>query len=171
MNNNRPKIKIPLQTIDIAIELVSITLLILMWLHVILEYNNLPDTIASHFNSSGQLDNYSSKLFVWLMPCLATLMYGGLFYLNRFPHLYNYMVNITEHNAFKHYQFSTRVLRIVNMLCMLLLAYISYHIITVAENESTSLGNGFLFTVIGFSILLPVVLLIYQKKLNKTEKH
>ena len=171
MSNNRPKFKIPFQTIDIAIELVSVSLLLLIWAQAILEYSSLPDTIATHFNGSGKADDFGSKLTIWLIPSIATVMYVGLFYLNRFPHLHNYMVNITEDNAFKQYQFSTRVLRIVNLLCVVLMAYISYHIIIGAKTGSTSLGIGFLFTVVGVSVILPIVLLIYQKKLNKNDKH
>ena len=79
MNNNKPKTKIPFQTIDFVIELVSITLLLLMWLHAIIEYNSLPDTIATHFNGSGKADDYGSKLMIWLMPIIATVMYVGYF--------------------------------------------------------------------------------------------
>jgi uncharacterized membrane protein len=171
MSTNRPKLKVQLQTVDIAIELASIALLLLMWLHAITEYSNLPDTIATHFNGSGKADDYSSKVFIWLLPTIATILYAGLFYLNRFPHIQNYMVNITEENALKQYRFSTRMLRIVNFFCVLLMGYISYHIIFGAANESSSLGNGFLFVVIGGSVLLPIIILVFQKKLNKNEKH
>ena len=77
------------------------------------------------------------------------------------------MVNITEENAFKQYQFSTRMLRIVNFLCVLLMAYISYKIIAGAKNESSSLGSGFLYVVIGGSLLLPIIIFVCQKRLNK----
>jgi len=61
MYSDRPKLKIPFLAIDIVIELVSITLLILMWTHLIIEYNSLPETIASHFNAKGEPDDYSKK--------------------------------------------------------------------------------------------------------------
>jgi len=79
------------------------------------------------------------------------------------------MVNITEKNALKQYRFSTRILRVVNFLCTLLFAYISYRIILGAQNNASDLGEGFLFIVIGGSILLPIVILIYQQKLKKED--
>jgi len=63
MNSERPKIKVPLQTIDIVIELASITILLLMWIHIILEYSGLPETIPSHFNGAGEADGMLVFLF------------------------------------------------------------------------------------------------------------
>ncbi|GGI57075.1 DUF1648 domain-containing protein [Winogradskyella haliclonae] len=164
MKNDRPKIKVPFETLDIVIELASIAILILMWCHVIIEYGNLPDSIPSHFNASGEPDGYSKKLFLWFLPSLATVMYLGMLALSRFPHLHNYTVNITKENALKQYRFSTRVLRIVNFLCTLLFAYISYKIIVGAQQNASSLGVGFPFIVVGACLLLVVVIIIYQKK-------
>lgn len=167
MNTKRPRIKVPYETIDIIIEFIAITLLILMWGHCLINYVELPDTIATHFNAAGEPDSYGSKHTVWLIPGVATVMYIGLFILNKYPHMHNYMVNITEENAFKNYRFSTRVLRIVNFLCILLLTYISYMIIESAFGKQYNLGTWFIPVVIGSSIVLPIVLLIYMRKLNK----
>ncbi|MEM6378652.1 MAG: DUF1648 domain-containing protein [Bacteroidota bacterium] len=168
MSNKRPKINVPFQHVDIAIELLSIALLLLMWLFVITEYSDLPDTIASHYNAKGEADGYSNKSFIWILPIIATVIYVGLFILNRYPHLHNYMTDITEENALKHYRFSTRILRVVNLFCVLLFAYITYHIVESAKAISLSLGGAFIGIVIGMSLLLPVVIIIYQKRINKS---
>ena len=162
----RPKLKVPFQHIDIAIELLSIALLLLMWLYVITAYSDLPDTIASHFNGSGKVDGYASKTYLWFLPLIATAMYIGLFIVNRYPHRHNYTVDITENNVFKQYQFSTRMIRIVNFLCTLLFAYITYAVIQSAKHNHSALGSSFLYIVIGASILLPIIVFVYQKKLN-----
>lgn len=168
MQNNRPKIEVPFQTIDVLIELLSITLIILSWVFVSLEFNALPDTIASHFNGKGQPDGYSSKSFILILPILATLMYIGLFILNKFPHMHNYMVNISEDNALKNYRFSTRVLRIVNFFVVLLFSYITYTIISSAKGNTLTLGKWFLPVVISVSVILPIGLIVYQRKINKS---
>lgn len=165
--NDRPKIKIPFEPIDIIIELVSIALLIFMWSHVMANFNDLPETIASHFNAKGLPDGYSSKQFLWFLPGLATLLYAGICWINRYPHLHNYMINITEKNAFELYRTSTKTLRVVNMLCVLLFAYISYNIVEGAKNEYSGLGWAFFYVIITVSILLPIVLIVYQLKLKK----
>ncbi|WP_296382064.1 DUF1648 domain-containing protein [Winogradskyella sp.] len=166
MKTNRPILKVPFQTIDIVIELASITILILMWIHLIIEYGNLPESVTSHFNGAGQPDDYSNKVILWFLPTLAAVLYIGLFILSRFPHLHNYMVNITEENALKQYRFSTRLLRVINFLCALMFAYINYKIIIGAKNNVSNLGIGFTIIVVGVSILLPIFIYVYQKKLK-----
>ena len=168
MISNRPKIKVPFQSIDIVFECISITLIVLMWLYLLTEYPNLPDTVASHFNANGEPNDYGSKTFILILPAVATLMYLVFFNVNRYPHLHNYFINITEENALKNYRFSTRIVRIAGMLTLILLAYITFQIVNGAKQETFSLGNWFLPVVIGTSVLLPIFVIIYFRMINKT---
>ena len=163
----RPKIKVPYQSVDILLELLSITLLLLMFGYTIIEYASLPETIPTHFNARGEADDFGDKLTLWFVPAIALVMYIGIFIINMFPHTHNYMVNITQENALKNYTLSTRVLRIVNLFTMLILGIITYKIISSAKGENFSLGSWFLPVIIGTSLILPIVILIYYKKMNK----
>jgi uncharacterized membrane protein len=167
MKNERPRIKVPFEAVDIIVEFMSITLIILMWTYCIYNFNALPETIATHFNAAGEPDGFGSKQTIWIIPILSTVLYSGLFILNQFPHIHNYMVNITEENALKNYRFSTRLLRVVNFLCVLLMAYITYMIIESALGAKLKMGSWFFPVVICTSIILPIILIIYIKKMNK----
>jgi len=166
MKSNRPKIQVPFQTFDIILELISISFIILTWVYTIIQYGNLPETIPTHFNAQGIADGFSDRITIWLIPGIVTVLYSGLFILNKYPHWHNYMVNISEENALKNYRFSTRVLRIVNFLCVILFTYITYHIIQNAKGTALNLSSYFMPLVIGISAILPILLLIYMKKLN-----
>src|SRR5690606_34233705 len=122
--SNRPKIKVPLEPIDIVVEVISMTILVLMTIYTIIEYKNLPESIPTHFNAKGVADDFSDKSMIWGLPILGVVMYVGLFIINKFPHIHNYMVNITEENALKNYRFSTRIVRGVNLFTVVLFAYI-----------------------------------------------
>lgn len=167
MDNKRPRIKVPFETVDVIIEFISITLLILMWVYCIVNYMELPDTIATHFNGAGEPDGYGSRQTVWIIPIIATVMYIGFFILNKYPHMHNYMVNITEENALKNYKFSTRIVRVVNFLCVLLMTYITYMIVESAFGKQFNLGTWFVPLVIGVSIILPIIMFVYMRKMNK----
>lgn len=167
MNPKRPRLKVPFESVDIFVELLSVSIVLIMWIYAIYTYVDLPDTIPTHFNSKGEPDEFGSKATLWIVPGLATIMYIGIFVLNKYPHLHNYMVNINEDNAMKNYRFSTRILRGVNFLCVLLMAYITYKTIEVAKGTDFTLGNWFLPVVVGISIILPIGLLVYMKWLNK----
>lgn len=167
MESNRPRVKVPLESIDIILELLSITCILLMWIYLIVEYPKLPDTIASHFNAKGEADGYSNKVYLWLVPVISTMMYIGLFILNKYPHIHNYMVNITQENALKNYRFSTRIVRIVNTLTVIMFTYIIYYIIQKAKDSDLQFSSWFLPLVLTISILLPIGILIYQRRINK----
>lgn len=162
----RPKLKIPFQPIDYAIELLSVSLLLLMWLYIITEYDSLPQTIASHFNAKGDADAYASKSTIWLLPSIVTVLYVGLFILNKYPHLHNYMINITKENAFKNYSFSTRMLRIVNFFCVLLFAYIVYAEIQFSKGIIHSLGTWLFPSIMILSVISIIVFIYFQQKHN-----
>lgn len=170
MYNDRPKIKVPYESVDYVMELVCIALLILMWAYAIVEYTSLPDIIPTHFNSAGIADDYGSKSTIFIMPVIGSLVYLLLFVVNMYPHIHNYSVNITPENALKNYRFSTRFLRTVNVLMCLLFAYITYHIVESATPSETGIGSFFLPVIIGISVLLPVFGLYYQNKINRTKK-
>jgi uncharacterized membrane protein len=167
MHTNRPRIKVPFEPIDIIVDGLSVILLIVFWSYVVRFYQELPERIPQHFNAQGIADGYGQKsMLIWLAT-IATFMYGGLFWLNRYPHLHNYMVNITPDNALRNYRFSTRILRGANLLCVLLFTYIGIRIIMIGTGTATDLGRWFLPIVIGGSLLLPAVIIIWMVQLNK----
>jgi uncharacterized membrane protein len=170
MYNDRPKIKVPYESVDYVMELVCIALLILMWAYAFVEHASLPDIIPTHFNSAGIADDYGSKSTIFIMPVIGSLVYLLLFVVNMYPHIHNYSVNITAENALKNYRFSTRFLRTVNVLMCLLFTYITYNIVESATASETGIGSFFLPIVIGISVLLPVFGLYYQSKINRTKK-
>lgn len=168
MKTKRPKIEVPSEPLDIITDLISATLLILMVIYTIMVYSDLPETIPIHFNAKGEGDNYGNKLTVWLLPAIGFALFIGLYFVNKFPHIHNYKINITEDNALKNYRLSTRIVRFTNLFCQALFAVIVFAIIQMAKgNESNILGIPFLI----FTILIPVIgiaiIFYYQNKINK----
>ncbi|MEZ4793196.1 MAG: DUF1648 domain-containing protein [Gelidibacter sp.] len=168
MNTNRPKIKVPLEPIDIVAECLSASLLILLIIYTFLVYGDIPETIPTHFNFKGEADGFGSKYTMWLLPGIGVLMYVGFSILNRFPHLHNYMVNITEENALKNYRFSTRILRFVTVFVMLLFVYIQYTIVSHVNGKTVAFSTWFVPMVIGISFLLPIFIFIHFRKINNS---
>ena len=117
MKTDRPKIKVPYQQIDIILELISATILIFIIVYTIISYSELPETIATHFNANGEADGFGSKSSLWLLTgifCFLSIFL--LFFINKVPHLHNYMVNITEQNALKNYRLSVRMVRYTKLI-------------------------------------------------------
>jgi uncharacterized membrane protein len=167
MNTNRPRKKVPFEPLDIIVECVSISLFVFLIIYTFLVYQQLPDTIPTHFSYKGEVDDFGSKSVLVLLPILGIVLYVGLFFLNKYPHIHNYMVNITEENALKNYRFSTRIVRYTNLFLAIVFTLIQYMMIVSAQGKTTSLGSWIVPTIIGVSFIIPIFLIIYQYKLNK----
>lgn len=167
LKTGRPKITVPLEGLDIVLDILSATVLILLIAYTVLSYSELPDTIPSHFNIKGEVDGYSNKSMLWLLPAFGVVLFFGLYIMNKFPHLHNYMVNITEENALKNYRFSTRIVRFANLFVMFIFGVIAYSIVETSKGHINTIDSWFLPLVIGISIALPIIIFIYQKKINK----
>lgn len=122
----KPRIKLTLTTFDKAIETAGIVLLAVLWICTLLAWYKLPATIPVHFNAAGLPDRYGNKITLFILPLLATAVYTPLTALNRYPHIFNYIVPITENNAQQQYLAATRLLRIlklsITLICLVIVA-------------------------------------------------
>ena len=166
MFEKRPKITVPQNSTDLWIDRFSFLLFFIIWLSVFVYYPDLPNEIPTHFNGRGQADAFGSKKSIWILMGVFSSIFIGIYILNKYPHLHNYTVKITEENALKNYRFSTRVLRVVNFLNLLLLAYILKTMMTPYEKQSTAFGGWFLPTIMIGSLVLIIYIFVKANKIN-----
>jgi uncharacterized membrane protein len=160
-----PKIKIEITAFDKKLELLGHTLLILLWSITLYIFFKLPQIIPIHFNLKGEADGYGNKLMLLLLPTLATILHAGLTQLNKYPHIFNYMVKITEDNAVRQYTMATRMIRFVK-LAMLIIFLIVVVAVYLSINKVANL-LGFWFLPFTFAIILiPTIYYIKQSFKN-----
>jgi len=157
--NSRPHIKIPLTTLDYLLEIVSL----LVVLATIILY-------AAYWIFSPE--EYSIKIvLLFTLPVTSVSMYAMLTILNKYPHIFNFPVNVTEENAFFLYKTATSMMRWIKMLCCLLFAYIVWIIAKEAithQKMEFGIVFGILITSISLYPIYPIVKIIkYDKKLKK----
>lgn len=152
----RPKRKISPDKYDKILEVASAVFLFILLVLPLYYYPTLPDVIPNHFNASGEPDGYGSKISIWFMPIIGLVIYITMIFLNRYPHVFNYTIEITESNAAYQYRQATKLIRILNLLVTGLFSYIVYNMIQSAQNGSGGLGTWFMPCVIVGS-LAPIV--------------
>ena len=135
---------IAMSGVDYFLEITGVIGLFALFALALYHFPNLPGQIPGHYNASGQPDAYSSRNTIWALPLLGLVFYIGLTFLNRYPHVFNYPVKVTEENAQKLYSISTRMIRILKNLMVIIFFYINYQTIKVALNQSSGLGEVFL---------------------------
>lgn len=158
--SGRPILQVPLQPVDYVLEIFSaLGLLMLVGLSAYF-YNDLPDRIPTHFGPDGQPDRIGDKSTLWFLPVLGLVIFGFMTFMNRIPHHFNYMVNITPENAEKQYSMATRLIRVLKCMIMGIFAFIVWRTIQIAGGASSGLGLGFLLV----AVLIPSITFYYIYK-------
>ncbi len=137
----RLKIQIEKEPIDKFLEYVALTSLLTMAIYSAINYGRLPERIPIHFDGSGYPNSFGHKWMVWLLPGIGLILYAGMTVLNRYPHTFNYLVEITPQNAHYHYRIATRMITAFKAINLVFFAYINYAIIQIALGEMTKLGD------------------------------
>jgi len=163
MNTIQPKITLSPSPADKIVELIGLAGIVALIALPIFYFGQLPDSIPTHFGADGEPNLFGSRISIWVIPILGIVIYGSLFFLNKYPHIFNYAQPVTAENAERLYSTTTRLVRFINCLMAWLFVYITYGTIQVALGNQESLSAVAiiifcLFTSIG------VIFYLYQSR-------
>ena len=158
----RPIIKIPLSTADKVEEALCIVILISLWAGVIVVFPSLPQTIPRHFNATGTADGFGDKANIFALPLVATFEYALITILQRFPHIYNYLSEVTPENARRMYTSATKLMRHIKLVVLIILTAVVVLIYRSVVTNSFGIGTWFLPASIGL-IMIPLVVYLIGK--------
>lgn len=162
--DKRPVLKLEPQTTDIVIEAVGWFALIVLWVVTLFYYSNLPDTIPMHFNLAGKVDSYGDKYEIFSLPVVGTILFVGITILNKFPHIFNYLVEITKENALSQYQSATRMLRILKLVVILIFITITLLTINVSILNGNEINPWIILGFIGILFIITVFYIVKSIK-------
>lgn len=98
----------------------------------------LPASIPSHFDLSGRADAWDGKAVLAIYPLVATVIYGMLRLIERFPQHLNYPWPITEANAARQYLLARQLLAWLRTCCIWLMAGLVALTVHVALQPATT---------------------------------
>ena len=122
---SRPKIYIKKTRLDYFSEGISIISLALTFIIIAYYWGKYPNSVAIHYNALGQADSFGPRWLLLILPLTALLTYIGMTCLNRFPHIFNYPIEVSERNAEVLYTIGKRTISFMKMIVCLLILYIN----------------------------------------------
>ena len=126
----------------------TLFLLVLMWGFTLIHFNDLPEEIPIHYNAKGVPDGFDTRIHIWGLPLIATLLFlllGGL----------------QKRTGIQ--KIELQLLQWMQLLILGTFTYIQLQTFFVAVNKSNGLGGWFLPTVvIGF--LSPIFWVIKKQQ-------
>jgi len=157
----KPKLKIKLEPIDQLIEIIAFIGLCLLILLPAIYFKELPNEIPTHFGPNGEADSYGRKGMIWILPIVGFFSYLMMYWINKYPHTFNYPQKITKENALNQYRIATKMIRTLNAITSCVFAYLTYSSIQIALGNQKGLGVYFmlLFLVILFG---PIIYYLFK---------
>lgn len=92
---------------------------------VALNYNQLPETIPSHFNLQGEVDGYGDKSTIFILLVLHLGITALLNWVGNHPEQHNYPIAITDENRAQQYKLSSLLVQRLNVIIGLLFTTIT----------------------------------------------
>ena len=106
----------------------TLFLLVLMWGFTLIHFNDLPEEIPIHYNAKGVPDCFDTRIHIWGLPLIATLLFlllGGL----------------QKRTGIQ--KIELQLLQWMQLLILGTFTYIQLQTFFVAANKSNGLGDGF----------------------------
>lgn len=160
----RPKLQVPPSTVDLAVELTSVVGLIIQALIVAHFWPVLPHSVVTHFGANGEPNEWAPKYTVLIFPGLSILTWVGFTILNRFPHTFNYPVQLTPENAERQYGIAISFIRWLKMEMVWLLLFINYQLIMVSLGRARGIDYSLIFVLFLTATVIIFLVRAYRAK-------
>lgn len=118
----------------------TLLLVALMWGFTLFHFNDLPEQIPIHYNAKGIPDGFDTRIHVWGLPLIATL-------------LFLLLAGLQKRTGIQ--QIELQLLQWMQLLIQGTFTYIQLQTFFVAVNKSNGLGSWFLPVVV-ISFLAPI---------------
>jgi uncharacterized membrane protein len=163
---NKPLVKPALKPIDHYINVLSWVLLVVLLVIPLAYWTELPNSLPTHFNFRGTPDCFGTKVSVWTLPILGTVLLSLLSLLNKVPHLFNYPVEITMQNASRLYALGIRMMGLIKLVLVVWLNAINFKSIQIGLGKTHELGSGYMPVFVCILLFLIVIFMVKSKRLK-----
>ena len=156
-----PIIKITPSSSDKLADFLALAILVLSWIFLLSTYSNMPEIVPIHLGGSGKADGFANKISLFIGPSISAIIYIGLTYLNKYPHIYNYPSVINENNAAQYYTIGAKMIRYLKLSVMIVFLLIQFEIFAIAKGIEFDMGVWSL--IIPLAIILgPTIYFIFK---------
>ena len=127
--------------------------------YLIINWNNIGDNVASHYNSVGQIDSWGSKSSLIILPIITMIVNASMSGVLFFPQSLDIPIKLTEENYVKVYELTRDLMNFTKIAIN-----ISFLYMTIMSANCKPLGTWFLAIFLTV-IFMPIF--IYYIKIRK----
>lgn len=171
IEENRPKLTLPKTKWEIVFNIATIITFMSTMVYLLYHWSLLPEKVPAHYNAAGVVDRWGSKGEMLILPIIGMMMWVGMTILERYPHVYNYMVPITKENAPAQYVNARLMINVLKNEILLSFSFLTWEGIKIDLDERNGLGIwfpiiflGLIFGSMGYFVIRSFYL---QKRVNR----
>ncbi|ADU32235.1 DUF1648 domain-containing protein [Evansella cellulosilytica] len=166
MNAKRPKIpleKLEKSTFERVISFLSMLIFLGSLAFLALVWGDIPDRVPAHFNFSGEVTRHGSQWELLILPIIGLVIYLSMHLLEKYPHMHNYPIEITESNAEEAYKISRSMLGMLKNTILVIFSFIMINASVIALGWGDGVASLILplvFLGTGLPIIIAIVKLV-----------
>ena len=116
------KIEIRKNALDVIETIVSLLCIVGVVVYLLLAWGSIPDRIPGHYNALGEVDHWSGKSSLIVLPIISWLIFGFITLVERYPQIWNTGMTVTEQNRERVYRLLKNLIALVKMFVLLMFA-------------------------------------------------
>jgi len=124
------------------------------------------DTIPHQSNSEGTAVVSSVESIILSLSLIATFLFLGLTFLNKFPHIFNYPMKITPENAVRQYTMATRLIRFLRLFVVIIFGIVNHQFLNSVKGEAEGYQFWLIALICAF-LFIPVIVFIAKSYKHK----
>ena len=116
------KIEIRKNALDVIETIVSLLCIVGIVVYLLLAWGSIPDRIPGHYNALGEVDRWSGKSSLIVLPIISWLIFGFITLVERYPQIWNTGIPVTEQNRERVYRMLKNLIALVKTFVLLMFA-------------------------------------------------
>ncbi|MEN9578324.1 MAG: hypothetical protein RJA70_1333 [Pseudomonadota bacterium] len=149
-------------------QVVALGTVVTLLVYAVWVWPDLPARVPTHFGISGAPDGWGSRAWLLALPTLATLLFLGLTFLERVPHLYNYPIEVTASNAPLVYALGRQLVLALKLIVVVAFGLVFRTSVEVALGRAAALPGGFFPIIVGSTAAVFVITLVRVAATGRT---
>ncbi|WP_164880419.1 DUF1648 domain-containing protein [Clostridium manihotivorum] len=166
-SNKRPILKIPHSNLERVLEILAIASIIIQIAMLTAYWSRIPQRIVTHIGIDGRPDRWGGRGELLVLPIISVVLYVLFTTLSKFPHIFNYIVDINEENAKYQYSNARTLMTAIKSEMLMFFTVFQYNSLMDALNRKSYFGQSALpiFIITIFATLIYFI----RKSLKKNE--
>ncbi|WP_160670038.1 DUF1648 domain-containing protein [Clostridium sp. C8-1-8] len=152
-SNRRPILKIPHSNLERILEVIAIASMIIQIAMLTAYWSRIPQRIVTHIGIDGRPDRWGGRVELFVLPIISVVLYVLFTTLSKFPHIFNYIVDINEENARYQYENARTLMIAIKSEMLIFFTIFQYNYLMDALNRKSYFGQWvlpiFIITIFG----------------------